>query len=68
MTKRLKKKAKPVVFLALVLGCALILSGVLGLAGHLNNQEAIKVKKKNQVSETKTNSSSQNKSDQKCQK
>ena len=38
MTKRLKKKAKPVVFLALVLGCALILSGVLGLAGHLKRK------------------------------
>lgn len=46
MTKRLKKKAKPVVFLALVLGCALILSGVLGLAGHLNEQESSKTKRK----------------------
>ncbi|MGO2645990.1 MAG: glycoside hydrolase family 3 N-terminal domain-containing protein [Lactococcus cremoris] len=68
MTKRLKKQAKPVVFLGLVIGCALIVSGVLGLSGHLNNQEAIKSKKKNQVSETKTNSSSQNKSDQKMPK
>lgn len=68
MTKRLKKQAKPVVFLGLVIGCALIVSGVLGLSGHLNNQEAIKSKKKNQVSETKTNSSSQNRSDQKMPK
>ncbi|WP_282667691.1 glycoside hydrolase family 3 N-terminal domain-containing protein [Lactococcus cremoris] len=68
MTKRLKKQAKPVVFLGIVIGCALIVSGVLGLSGHLNNQEAIKSKKKNQVSETKTNSSSQNKSDQKMPK
>lgn len=68
MTKRLKKQAKPVVFLGLVIGCALIVSGVLGLSGHLNNQEAIKSKKKNQVSETKTNSSSQNKSDPKMPK
>lgn len=44
------------------------MSGVLGLSGHLNNQEAIKSKKKNQVSETKTNSSSQNKSDPKMPK
>ncbi|WFR76406.1 hypothetical protein P9166_04145 [Lactococcus lactis] len=59
MTKRLKKKAKPVVFLALVLGCALILSGVLGLAGHLNEQESSKTKKKSQLSETKRSSTSQ---------
>lgn len=58
MTKRLKKKAKPVVFLALVLGCALILSGVLGLAGHLNEQESSKTKKKSQLSETKRSSTS----------
>lgn len=68
MTKRLKKQAKPVVFLGLVIGCALIVSGVFGLSGHLNNQEATKSKKKTQVSETKTNSSSQNKSDQKMPK
>ncbi|MDU6581339.1 MAG: glycoside hydrolase family 3 protein, partial [Lactococcus lactis] len=58
MTKRLKKKAKPVVFLGLVLGCALILSGVLGLAGHLNEQESSKTKKKSQLSETKRSSTS----------
>lgn len=33
MTKRLKKKAKPVVLLSLVLGCALILSEILGFCG-----------------------------------
>lgn len=68
MTKRLRKEAKPVVFLGLVIGCALILSGVFGLSGHLNNQETTKSKKKNQVSETKTNSGSQNKSDSKIPK
>ena len=68
MTKRLKKQAKPVVFLGIVIGCALIVSGVLGLSGHLNNQEAIKSKKKNQVSETKLIQVVKIKVTKKCQK